>query len=54
MATDANKIADSFRRFNTYAQAAEQFGENADILAMLAIAFEISQLRYQLTKDRNT
>lgn len=42
-------IRHSFEGFNLYAQRAQERGnDNADVDAMLAVAFEISQLRYHL------
>lgn len=43
------KISNSFERFNPYAQRALELDDDADVHAMLAIAFEVSQLRYQLS-----
>lgn len=43
-------ISDNFERFNPYAREALQGGDDADVYGMLAVAFEVSQLRFQLTK----
>lgn len=43
------RISNSFERFNPYAQKALEGDDDADVYAQLAIAFEVSQLRYQLS-----
>jgi hypothetical protein len=43
-------IAGQFERFNVYAKRASKMDDNADINSNLAVAFEIGQLRYQLTQ----
>lgn len=46
-------IARNFEAFNPYARAAvetEDAGNDGTVFAIVAIAFEVSQLRYQLTK----
>lgn len=44
------KISDNFERFNPYAAEAVKCGDDADVYAALAIAFEVAQVRYQVTK----
>lgn len=47
--TSAERVSQSFEGFNVYAQRAQKEGnENADVDALLAVAFEISQLRFHL------
>jgi hypothetical protein len=53
MPTQAETLARSFESFNPYANRALEMGEDADVLAYLAIAFEIGQIRYQLMKRYN-
>jgi uncharacterized MAPEG superfamily protein len=43
------KISNTFERFNAYAVEALKGGDDADVYASLAVAFEISQLRYFLS-----
>lgn len=43
-------ISNRFERFNPYAQVALSDDDDRDVYAMLAVAFEVSQLRYQLTR----
>lgn len=45
-------LAQNFEGFNWYAGKAMQLDEDAEIYANLAVAFEISQLRYQLSQQR--
>lgn len=46
----SQRLTDNFERFNPYAARALELGENADVYGFLAIAFELSQLRYMLSK----
>ena len=46
------RISDNFERFNPYAAKALELGDDADVFAHLALAFELSQLRYQLSTKR--
>lgn len=46
----SSKIKRSFEGFNPYVPTALEGGDNADVFAILALAFEFSQLRYQLSK----
>ena len=49
-AIDTNhRLTTNFERFNNYAAEAAKCGDNADVFAILALAFEVSQLRYQLS-----
>lgn len=51
------QISETFERFNPYAVEARRLEENEDeaasTYAQLATAFEISQLRYQMTRGNN-
>jgi hypothetical protein len=44
------KIRQNFEGFNPYAGKAMELDDNADVYATLAIAFELSQLRYMLSQ----
>lgn len=45
-------LAHNFEGFNWYAAQAMRLDDNADVYAQLAVAFEVSQLRYQLSQQR--
>lgn len=44
------RLSANFERFNPYAAKAMELDEDAEVYANLAVAFELGQLRYQLTK----
>lgn len=44
------RLTRDFTRFNMYADKALALDENAEVYAALAVAFEISQLRFQLRR----
>jgi hypothetical protein len=49
--TDTEVIRANFESFNTYAERAQDpQNDDADIDANLAVAFELSQLRFQLRR----
>lgn len=50
--TSRSHLAQNFEGFNWYAGKAMQLDEDAEVYANLAVAFEISQLRYQLSLQR--
>jgi hypothetical protein len=50
MPANPGKIRQSFEGFNPYAPLALRLDEDAEIYATLALAFELSQLRYMLSQ----